>query len=128
MAACPVAGALQWEGPRGTLPLRRGVTISVATVALVLLPLVPAALLPRATAASAQGGEAVAPTTLVTVSPTMTLADLALLMAVDTAELLEILGIPEGVDTSLMLIDLEEEPGLESVTVGFIREQVEALQ
>lgn len=128
VAACPVAGALQWEGPRGTLPLRRGVTISVATVALVLLPLVPAALLPRATAASAQGGEAVAPTTLVTVSPTMTLADLALLMAVDTAELLEILGIPEGVDTSLMLIDLEEEPGLESVTVGFIREQVEALQ
>ncbi|SIQ19503.1 Polyferredoxin [Alkalispirochaeta americana] len=55
------------------------------------------------------------------ISPTMTLQELSEQAGKDSAELLELLRLPLELDTSLMLIDLEDEPGLEEITLGYIR-------
>jgi NAD-dependent dihydropyrimidine dehydrogenase PreA subunit len=55
------------------------------------------------------------------ITPMMTLLDLAEKARLPVEELLEVLNLPDEIDRELMLIDIEEEPGQDHMTVGHIR-------
>ncbi len=117
VSACPVAKTLEWSGPRRRLSLPAGGAISAATAALLLMGLL--------VVPSSQAGTATSPPAVVSIAPTHTLSDIAANRSMDVAEVLSILGLPEDFDTALMIMDIEDEPGLEDVTVGFIRTMLE---
>ncbi len=124
VAACPVAGALDFvNGPpagataRG-ISLSGGITAALLVVALVLLP----AGIARATGAWIPPSSALsASLTPDEIGPTMTLSEVAEGFAMTPIELLDLLGITGDFDTGTKLFDIEEDERYEHITVGWVR-------
>ncbi|TVR75077.1 MAG: 4Fe-4S binding protein [Spirochaetaceae bacterium] len=123
--ACPVAGALSFSGRFGVL--KNSTRISLAVLLLFFTPFL---LVRVAETVSAGAWRAAPPQDTIAlapdrVSPMMTLRDLAEEAGIAPAELGNLLGLPASWEADLpddlMLIDLEEEPGLEHMTLGYIR-------
>lgn len=130
IAACPVSGALvlRHGAPHreasSTRRRRYSAGISAAALLLFSTPLLLTWVVD--TTAAREAGTGTPPIVersidAETITPMMTLQGLAEKAGVSQANLLEHLGLPADLDPGLMLIDIEDEPGLEHVTVGHIR-------
>ncbi len=120
VAACPIPGALSYSAPRGRAPIRSGLVASVAVLVLLVTPIVLASGIGLyGTSPDAQVSAEFDPETI---SPMMSLEELAAAAGVAELELLALLGLPPDYDTAVYLFDIEEDQEHEHITVGFIRE------
>ena len=132
VAACPVDGTLRISA-RARAPRIRtsgiqhsGARLSAAALMLFFIPFL-LARFPDAVTARGSGSDtgqtpsAEAVFDAERISPMMTLQNLADEAGLSTGELLSILALPPETDPDLMLIDIEEEPDQEHMTVGHIR-------
>ena len=115
---CPVKGALSTTGPS------HGAAAAALVFVLFFSPLTAA----RAGGLYLPGGIREETQAAVfdpdSISPVITIGELARLMGIEYHELTELLGLPEAYDGETMLFDIEEDIEHEHITVGFIREQV----
>lgn len=118
LAQCPVDGALIFSGPRLRGRVRSGLVVSLLTIVLFAAPVVTA----RAFAVYRPAGTVVSvafdPASL---SATMTISALAEVAGLVPEELLSVLGLPESYDLKTVLLDIEDDPEFEHLTVGHIR-------
>ncbi len=123
VAACPVEGALEFSARFGKNRVRSGVVVSIAAVVLFAAPAATVGtigLLTRQESETRQTEE-FSPDS---VSPMMTVRDLSSAAGIAEEQLLEIIGLPAEFDTETVLFDIEDKPGFEHVTVGYVREAV----
>ncbi|POQ98480.1 hypothetical protein AU468_12875 [Alkalispirochaeta sphaeroplastigenens] len=136
LQACPVQETLMIATPLprkkaerttpGASPLRRplvkisGWTMTILATIIIFAPLAAtgAGRIPADTSSTHREGSPLSPEEI---SPVMTLEELARRSGKEPEALLLFLGLPEDLDITLMLIDLEDEPDLEKFTLGYIR-------
>ncbi len=114
---CPVQGALTSTAP---------VQGNAAAAAVCLLFLTPLAAARAAEIYIPPGtqSEQVSSFDPGSISPVITVEDLARNMGIEYHTFTELVGLPGDYDGSTMLIDIEEDPEHGHITVGYIREQV----
>ena len=120
-SSCPVAGALSSVIPAGSA------AAALLVVVIFFTPLAAAWAAGGYTPHPAQNSEEGEPLS-VDLSPMMRLDDLVRQLDMEYHELTSLLGLPEAYPGETLLFDIELDSGLEEITFGFIREQVEQLR
>lgn len=123
LAECPVDGALTYSGPGLRGRVRSGLIVSLMTIVLFAAPVVTARVFGIYRPAGVVVSEVFDPASL---SATMTVSSLAKATGLSSVELLSILGLPESYDLETVLLDIEEDPEFEHVTIGYIRKTLGA--
>ncbi|TVR55656.1 MAG: 4Fe-4S binding protein [Spirochaetaceae bacterium] len=123
IAACPVDGALTFSTRGAKNQVRSGIAISIVAVVLFAAPAATVGTIGHLTRQESETRQTqeFSPDS---VSPMMTVRELSSAAGIAEELLLEIIGLPTGFDTETVLFDIEDEPGFEHVTVGYVRDAV----